>query len=251
MGPWYRIFLLILLACCIPLEGRTEEDTRIAAALASDKRLAKDRRFDAARRPDLILSLLDVQRGMTVLDVFGGAGYYTELLSILTEDTGRVLYQSTDRYDQLLAVALRMRFADSRLPNVVRKSIRIDQLHPSENSLDRVLMVLTYHDYYFADPNGLSIDEKAVVLQMFNGLKSGGRLVIVDHNAASGRAAADAARLHRIEKATVIQDFEAAGFILLADRDDLRNPDDSHRLSVFDPAIRGKTDRFILLFQKP
>jgi len=31
----------------------------------------------------------------------------------------------------------------------------------------------------------------------------------------------------------------------------LRNPADQHALAVFDPAIRGHTDQFILKFRKP
>jgi predicted methyltransferase len=31
----------------------------------------------------------------------------------------------------------------------------------------------------------------------------------------------------------------------------LRNPDDTHAVFVFDEAIRGKTDRFVLVFEKP
>jgi predicted methyltransferase len=31
----------------------------------------------------------------------------------------------------------------------------------------------------------------------------------------------------------------------------LANPQDDHGRSVFDPAIRGKTDRFLFRFRKP
>jgi predicted methyltransferase len=31
----------------------------------------------------------------------------------------------------------------------------------------------------------------------------------------------------------------------------LRNPADDHKLKVFDPTIRHKTDQFILIFRKP
>jgi predicted methyltransferase len=32
---------------------------------------------------------------------------------------------------------------------------------------------------------------------------------------------------------------------------DLRNPDDDHSRSVFDPTIRGRTDQFVYKFRKP
>jgi predicted methyltransferase len=43
----------------------------------------------------------------------------------------------------------------------------------------------------------------------------------------------------------------AAGFKLAGEADFLRNPDDDRAKRVFDPAIRGKTDRFVLKFVKP
>ena len=51
--------------------------------------------------------------------------------------------------------------------------------------------------------------------------------------------------------AVVKADFEKAGFVLEATSDLLRNPDDDHSKLVFDPSIRGKTDRFVLKFRKP
>ena len=53
------------------------------------------------------------------------------------------------------------------------------------------------------------------------------------------------------KKAVVQADFEAAGFVLAGTSDMLANPDDDVSMSVFDPAIRGKTDRFVMRFVKP
>ena len=56
---------------------------------------------------------------------------------------------------------------------------------------------------------------------------------------------------HRIDPAVVRADFEAAGFVLDAESDALRRTDDDRAMRIFNPAIRGKTDRFILRFRKP
>ncbi|MES2135847.1 MAG: hypothetical protein V4502_02140, partial [Pseudomonadota bacterium] len=58
-------------------------------------------------------------------------------------------------------------------------------------------------------------------------------------------------KLHRIDPNTVKADFKRAGFVLVGSSDILRNPADGHSLLVFDPKIRGKTDRFIFKFKKP
>jgi len=49
----------------------------------------------------------------------------------------------------------------------------------------------------------------------------------------------------------VKKDVLAAGFKLDGESKVLANPADDHSKMVFDPAIRGKTDQFLLKFRKP
>jgi predicted methyltransferase len=44
---------------------------------------------------------------------------------------------------------------------------------------------------------------------------------------------------------------EVAGFVLEAESTMLANKDDLHSIKVFDPSIKGKTDRFAYRFVKP
>jgi predicted methyltransferase len=44
---------------------------------------------------------------------------------------------------------------------------------------------------------------------------------------------------------------EAAGFVLDAESTLLGNKDDPHANKVFDPSIKGQTDRFAYRFVKP
>jgi predicted methyltransferase len=75
--------------------------------------------------------------------------------------------------------------------------------------------------------------------------------VIVDHAAAAGAGAGDAQSLHRIDPASVRKEVEAAGFVLDAESTLLANKEDSHSIKVFDPSIKGETDRFAYRFVKP
>ncbi|MEJ2554090.1 MAG: methyltransferase, partial [Gammaproteobacteria bacterium] len=61
----------------------------------------------------------------------------------------------------------------------------------------------------------------------------------------------DTETLHRIDPAAVKKEVLAAGFVLEASSDVLHNPKDDHTRKVFDPAIRGRTDKFIFRFRKP
>src|SRR5271163_774513 len=82
-------------------------------------------------------------------------------------------------------------------------------------------------------------------------LRPGGSYVIVDHAAAVGSGTSDAQSLHRIEPASVREEVEAAGFVLDAESTMLANKDDPHSIKVFDPSIKGETDRFAYRFVKP
>jgi predicted methyltransferase len=86
---------------------------------------------------------------------------------------------------------------------------------------------------------------------VYEQIKPGGYYVIVDHAAAVGLGTSDAQSLHRIEPASVRKEVEAAGFVLDAESTTLANKDDPRSIKVFDPPIKGKTDRFAYRFVKP
>ena len=57
--------------------------------------------------------------------------------------------------------------------------------------------------------------------------------------------------LHRVDPNLVLEEVQLAGFGLMQSSDLLQNLQDDHNLNVFDPAIRGRTDRFVFIFRKP
>jgi predicted methyltransferase len=79
-------------------------------------------------------------------------------------------------------------------------------------------------------------------------LKPGGVLGLIDH---AGNAEENNEQLHRIEESRVDVAVKAAGFEIEAKSDLLRNADDDRKKTVFDPEIRGKTDRFVMRLRKP
>jgi predicted methyltransferase len=81
-------------------------------------------------------------------------------------------------------------------------------------------------------------------------------LVIVEHSAKPGSGFLDteadiSKQLHRIDPEVVKRQVTAAGFVFEAESRLLANPDYPHTQSVFDPAIRERTDRFVFKFRKP
>jgi predicted methyltransferase len=116
---------------------------------------------------------------------------------------------------------------------------------------DVLWMHLFYHDLHtrLIQSGGATAAEfnRAV----YERLKPGGYYVIVDHAATAGVGTSDAQSLHRIDPASVRAEVEAAGFVLEAENNTFGNKDDPHSVKVFDPSIKGKTDRFAYRFVKP
>ena len=224
-----------------------------AAAVAHSGRTDSDRLRDANRKPADVLAFFGIEPGMTVLDMFSGGGYYTELLSHVVGPTGKVIAHNNQAYVQYVGEEATNRYANSRLANVDILLAENNQLDLPGESIDAIMMILAYHDIYYVDPqNGWpKIDGPRLMGGFFDGLKPGGILAIVDHAAATGSPRETGNTLHRIDPDIVISELGKAGFVLDAESDVLRNVDDDLSMNMSAPEIRGRTDRFVMRFRKP
>ncbi len=243
--------VVMLLTACNQTKPVSQID-RVTAAIAAADRTEADRARDARSRPDVTLDLLDIGPGDVVFDVFAGGGYYAELIARIVGPEGRVYLHNNQSYRNFVQQALSQRMAQNQLPQLIQHDREVEDLGMAANSLDAAMIIMSYHDLYFADPanNWPQIDHQHFMQQIHTGLKPGGRFMIVDHHAKPGTQANDAQTLHRIEKNYAIERIEAMGFQLVAESAVLANPSDDKNLSVFAPEVRGKTDRFILVFEK-
>ena len=116
---------------------------------------------------------------------------------------------------------------------------------------DVVWLHLFYHDLHTALMQARGATAAEFNRAVYELVKPGGFYVIVDHAAAAGTGTGDAQSLHRIDPASVRQEVEAAGFLLDAESNTLANKDDPRSIKVFDPSIKGETDRFAYRFVKP
>jgi predicted methyltransferase len=223
-----------------------------AAALASTTRLEGDHARDAGRKPDKVLEFLGVGHGMSVLDMFSGGGYYTEILASVVGEDGHVVSHSNEAYLNFVGEEFTARHADGRMPNVSILMAENNELQLPEGKFDAIMMVLNYHDLYYVDAeNGWAEhDVPKFLAELKQGLKDDGFIGVVDHYAAAGSGSESGGTVHRIDPAIVVADMEAAGFICDAETDLLRNPADDTSINVFAPEIRGKTDRFVMRFVK-
>lgn len=252
------LFSIPLLTACTMAtdQSGTKDDLALtratAASLASEARPAEDRGRDARSRPDLVVPLLELEPGARVVDILAGLGYYSEILSRVVGSDGRVYLQNNQGYAALASEGVDKRLADGRLPNVVRWDRELESLDLTPASLDAALIVMSFHDAFWEDEEaGWKIDADAFLASLVSALKPGGRVVIVDHSAVSGSRIEAVGTLHRIDEAFARDRLTEAGLQFESAHDFLRNAEDGRLSSVFDDTIKGRTDRFVLVYTKP
>jgi len=254
-------FVILLSACgqqadeTTPIASETAEPaiSIYAAALENPSRPEADRDRDAGRHPAKVLKFFGIESGATVLDMFSGGGYYTEMLAHVVGDSGHVVSHMNQAMLAFSGDEFEMRHTDNRLPNVEVLMAENNELDLDANRFDAIIMTLNYHDLYWESEkyNWAKIEVENFLAELVEGMRPGAILGIVDHYAAAGAPSETGSTLHRIDRGIVIAEVEAAGLVLEEESDLLRNADDDRSKSVFDPEIRGKTDRFILRFKKP
>jgi len=192
--------------------------------------------------------------GSTVIDVYPGDGDWTRLFSDLVGAEGRVFsfipaelaHFETDPVGRMRTLA-----EEPGRENVEVVSADLLAVADATEAADVVWMHLFYHDLHTALVQTRGATAAGFNSAVYERLKPGGVYVVVDHAAAAGAGTSEAPTLHRIEPASAGDEVEAAGFRLDAESTLLANRDDPHRLKVFDPAIKGQTDRFAYRFVKP
>ncbi len=209
------------------------------AVLASPLRPVDDRKADARRMPADLLRLSLVRPGMSVLDISAGGGYTTQVFSVAVGATGKVWAQAPKPGPALLARA-------KATPSAIEVLARpFDDPFPAgAPRVDLVTLVLSYHDIVNTPTDRMKMNRA-----MFDALKPGGRLVIMDHSGRPGTGLTETQTLHRIDEAALRREVEAAGFLFEADGAAWRNPADT-RASHYREA-KPSSDKFALRFARP
>ena len=239
---------LLLIAC-----GAVQSSTSVdyAAAVAAPGRPADMIKFDAAWKPAAVLEFLQLEPRMHVLDIPADGGYYSEIMARVVGPQGHVLALVYDEKARTDFAPLRERNANISFQPLQLHAIRADSLTPDH--FDLVLLNLMYHDVYWEDEKAGAphVDPENVLTALYRAVKPGGIVGVVDFVGKPGDPRVIVNQLHRIDPARVRADFEGAGFVFEGQSDMLHVANDDHTILVFDPAIRGKSDRFVSRFRKP
>ena len=210
------------------------------AAIAHPARTDDDRKGDAKRKPAEFLAFAKVRPGMKVLDVSAGAGATSALLAAAVGPGGEVWAQTAKASPKLDA-----RLAGAPMANLHPLVAPFDNPVPAGTPpLDLVTINMSYHDIV-----NTPTDRAAMNKRLYDALKPGGALVLIDNAAKEGSGLTATSSLHRIEEAAVVSELTKAGFALDARSDYLHVAADPRELPFF--KMEGRPDdKFALRFVK-
>lgn len=151
---------------------------------------------DGWQKPEQVVELMELAPGMHVADLGAGTGYFLPHLAAAVGPDGRVF--GLDIEEKLVA-HMNQRAEKAGLANVEARVVPTDSPGLADNSLDRLLVVNTWHH----------LDDRPTYAQKIGRvLKAGGRLVIVDLTL---EAEQGPPKEHRLPAERVIAELEAGG----------------------------------------
>jgi predicted methyltransferase len=249
-------------------------DAATAAAiehvLAGEHRSAENRARDVWRHPVETLLFFGIKPGMTVVEVWPGTGgWYTEILAPLLAGRGRLYAAQIPPAPENPYVTTSLKsFADklAARPDVYGK-VEVTALGPNGGSIappGSADMVVTFRNLHNWINQGFADQALAA---MFQALKPGGILGVVDHRGDPAKPQDPRATNGYVNEEYAIALARAAGFELAARAEINANPRDTrdyqqgvwtlppnYRLGNRDRAkyqAIGESDRFTLKFRKP
>lgn len=273
LGTAALAFGLLAAAACAPspravaaAEADLHSDTAIAAAVGAESRTEANRARDRYRNPRETLGFFGVKSTDTLVEIWPGGGWYSEILAPLVRDEG-VYYAAANGNGLNGAKALTAKdsalYGNVRLASFPTGRPGADQPAVPAGTADVVLTFRNVHNWIMPEqPFG-----EEAFRQMFAMLKPGGTLGVVEHRLAEDADPALEKTSGYTKVSTVRRMAEAAGFRLAASSEINANPADTrdHPGGVWSlpPSLRGKeegrdrflaigeSDRMTLKFVKP
>jgi len=261
------ISLLLSSSCSIT---NTTDTTALQQAINGNHRSEQHKSRDQYRHPQQTLEFFDIKPHMSVVEIWpGGAGWYTEILAPYLKDNGTfyAAHYSANSGIPYFTKNLK-KFSDkiNAQPEVYGKTI-VTALQPPHyltlapnNSVDRILTFRNIHNWM------KNKQADTIFKAMFDTLKVGGILGVVEHRAIKGSKQDSKALSGYVTEQHVINLAKKAGFKLTAKSEINANTKDPaiHPKGVWTlpPSLRlknqdrekylaiGESDRMTLKFVK-
>ena len=167
-----------------PRQPITVETGSIEAALAGAQRTDEERARDAFRHPAETLEFFGLEPSMTVVEMGPGGGWYTAVLAPVLRDHGTLIVATSDPEESQYARRLydRLDAAPEVFDQVERRLFTFPE-HPSLGEPGSADMVVTFRSTHGWINGGHAQD---IYQAMFDVLRPGGVLGVVQHRADEG-----------------------------------------------------------------
>ena len=247
-----------------------EDADAYAAILAGDHRSAENRARDKYRHPAETLGFFGLQPDSTVVEIWPGGGWYTEIIAPYVRDSGKLISAGFDPESEIEFIRQGVARYQAKLDErpdvydqvetaVLMPPDKLDFVEPE--SVDLVLTFRSIHNWM---PRNL---QDVMAAAMYEALKPGGVLGVVEHRGIPSVPQDPEAKSGYVNQDYAIELFEKAGFVLNGSSEINANPADTkdHPEGVWTlpPTLRlkeqgretylgiGESDRFTLRFVKP
>lgn len=228
-------FLLIVIAGMLAVPawaGELPVDARIERAMFGDHRSEENIDRNRYRHPVGTLTFLGLEDGMTVMEIWPGAGWYTEILAPVIRDKGQFIAATYD-VDIPDQPNYRYRLQENLLAKFAARPDLYDQVAvapfspPGSASLgeaDSIDLLLTFRNTHGWAGSG---EAEMIFAEFARVLKPGGILGVVQHRAEPGSDPAITAEMGYLSEQAVIGLARGAGLYLEARSDVNANPADT------------------------
>ena len=241
-----RLFVVLPFLLLLGAARAADVPATVSAAVADPTRPKADRDADALRDPADTLVFAGVKPGMVVGELYPCGGYFSRMISDIVGPAGKVYGIDTSRWKGCDAATQKV--IDEGHRNFSFTVNAFGEFTLPEK-VDLFWITQNYHDLHIQEYG--HVDMAAFNRHVFESLKPDGTYFVLDHQASGPLDDAAIAKVHRIWKAQIVAEVEAAGFKLAGEGAFLNRPGDDHTKPIFDPSVRGHTDQYALKFVKP
>jgi len=250
--------------------GFGEDAAALAAILAGDHRSVENKARDPYRHPVETLGFFGLKPDTTVVEIWPGAGWYTEIIAPYVRDEGQYIAAGFDPDSEIEFIRQGVARYQAKLDEYPELYDRVQQavLMPPDKldfvPPESVDLILTFRSIHNWMPRG---SQDLMFAAMYKALKPGGVLGVVEHRGIPSVPQDPEAKTGYVNQEYAIEMIEKAGFVLNGSSEINANPADTkdHPEGVWTlpPTLRlqeqnretylaiGESDRFTLRFIKP
>ena len=241
----------------------------LTSIISADHRTPEYAARDRYRHPSQTLTFFGLRADMTVVEIWPGGGWYTEIIAPYLKGSGKYYAAHRNRGTEKTRILAGIKRYDAKLkaqPELYGKVV-VTELSRKKTAIappGSADMVLTFRNVH----NWMKFGFDATIFEaMYAALKPGGILGVVEHRADPEEFPDPQTLSGYVQEEQIIEMAEAAGFKLKAKSEINANPKDSrdHPKGVWTlpPTLRlkdkdrekylaiGESDRMTLKFVKP